>query len=173
MKKIKVFIAKFMFFLICAFPIISINKITVSASEDASLIIIDENLSLCLLREKPVETHALEIYKPTKYYDSITFYSTDGKHSAEVQYTLIGGYWYDSNTFQVTRTSDPTFSIVSVVLDASVQLYPNSISTGSNISDGKGYFWGSFELNAGYYFDGVWINDIPFDTCRVSFHATP
>ena len=164
-----------MVFITCAFQVTvtSVNKITVFASEDTPITILDVNLSLCFLHEKPVRNNALEIYKPASYYDFTTFYSADGKYSAGVQYTLTGGYWYNANTFQVTRTSSPTFNILSIELDTAIQADYNSISTESNNSSGNAYFWGTFELNAGHYLDGVWINDIPFNTCKVSFHATP
>lgn len=136
-------------------------------------IIADEDLLLCITTEESVQTYALEQYKTAYYYDVTTFSSTDRKYSARVSYTFNGGFWYNPNTYQVTRTSDPVFDIVQVDTDINVKATVNSISTGSYPSNGKAYFWATFKLSAGYYLEGAWIKGIDFNTSRISFNATP
>lgn len=123
----------------------------------------------------PMQLFGLEQYKSV-YDDMADYYEEPNHHTVmEFRCRLIGGIWYDSNTFQVTRVSNPTFQIVSMGTPMGIEPSCNDIQTGSNVISGKGYFWARFTLSGAYYDEkgACWFRDYYYGTHTISFYATP
>ena len=130
-------------------------------------------LHLLTETEAVVQPFALEQYKMVS--DTIIEYYTDTQFGTVMEFmgTLKGGIWYNPNTYQVTRTSSPTFNVELMNVPIGIVPSCNNIQTGSNVSGGRGYFYATYTLS-GVYVDesGVWGVNYDFGTHTFSFYAT-
>lgn len=123
-----------------------------------------------------VQTYALEQYKTAE--DFIVKYLTDSSVGTvlEVAATLKGGFWYNPNTYEVTRTNSPTFNVTAMNAVQGVSPSCNSISTGSSVINGggKAQFWARATFTGTYYDEhGMRWLTYNYGTERFSFTATP
>lgn len=101
--------------------------------------------------------YAVEQYKNVS--DFFVEYYKDKKYSTVMEFkaSLSGGIWYNPNTQQVTRTSKPTFKIEHMNVPLGISPFCNGIQTGSNVSNGKGYFWASYTCSGQAFANGLTI----------------
>lgn len=142
-------------------------------------IIGSKNLVLHIITEKSkkqdsITTFAYEQHKTVR--SEMFYFELTAQNGSRITVTseLSGGIWYNANTLKVTRVSNATYTILST--DPSIGVITNNFRTGSNVTNGKGYFWGecSFESHTQIIEQGVAINlDIPYGSKRVAFYAAP
>lgn len=155
-------------------PLFQQNNIT-----EIKRIIAEEQLTLHVFTE--TQNYALEQYKSVRS-DMQYFILWDKNYAVSLEVTseLVGGIWYNTNTGAVTRTSTPTYTILSKQCNSSsIETYANNFQTGSNVVSGKGHFWGSCSFGGQAY---VKAKDNPYEQIklvydfgskRVSFNAVP
>ena len=131
----------------------------------------DNELVAHLYQEKinSFQLYALEQSK--NVYDNITAYYKDNKYGTVMEFAckLSGTIWYNPNTYAVTRTSTPTFTVTYMGVPTGISPSCNSISTGSYVTNGKGYFWANFTVTG----EGISLIVYNYGTHKVSFYGTP
>lgn len=133
----------------------------------------EQELVLRIISETEMSTYAYDQYKSVR--SEMMYFILNDKNFAttiEVTSELVGGIWYNPNTFLVTNVSTPTYNILTMRTNAAgIQLSANNFRTGSSVQNGKGYFWGECS------FMGQNQDTLPlyydYGSKRVSFYATP
>lgn len=142
--------------------------------ESIKNILANENLRMHIIKEEitPIETYALEQFKTVEDF-IVDYYTANTGTVMEFACVLKGGIWYNPNTFQVTRTSSPTLDVTYMGVAPGIEPSCNSISTGSSVRSGKGYFWATFTLQGFFSDHGLEYLPLDYGTHTVSFYATP
>lgn len=96
------------------------------------------------------------------------FYAGVQPHKVEAE--LKGGIWYDEASGQVKRTTKATYNIIGTETGTKYSISANDFSTGSRVSNGKGYFWGKCSFT-GQMTDDYGIHHYAnFGSKQVSFY---
>lgn len=120
-----------------------------------------------------VSTFGLDRYKNVAS-DMIVFYLTsDNGIRLFVEAELKGGIWYDEASGQVKRTTKATYNIIGTETGTKYSISANDFSTGSRVSNGKGYFWGRCSFIGQMIDDYGMHHYANFGSKQVSFYATP
>ena len=118
---------------------------------------------------------ALEKYKIVS--DTMIDYFPEDEYNTVMEFngTLSGGIWYNPNTYEVTRVSQPTFKVNFMKGPDRVTVFCNNISTSSNVTGGKGYFSASFTCSGQAFIDeaGVWPIYYDYGRHSMAFYGTP
>lgn len=129
--------------------------------------VFEEGETYAYSRYKTVESDVIEFVLSDQY-DNTTLY---------VQAELTGGIWYNETTSEVTDVTSATYNILSTDCNGSWEILTNNFSTGSNVINGKGYFWGQCQFlgqGQSQSEDGIVIPiNLDYGTKRVEFYAIP
>ena len=159
----------------------TIDKFMVGDIESIFQIMREEELVLHLIstHQVPAENglYAYDKFKTVRS-DIIEFVLSDQYDNTTiyVQAELSGGIWYNEATGEVTNVTDSTYNILSIDCNGSWEILVNDFSTGSNVSDGKGYFWGQCRfLGQGQQnLNGITVTvDLDYGIKKVDFYAIP
>lgn len=143
--------------------------------EDIKSIMVVEGLRTHIFKEEfsLKSPYALEQSKTVS--DYIYDYYEEPQYRTVMEFACIlkGTIWYNPNTYAVTRTSTPVFNVT--VMNVPLKIVPscNSISTGSRVEKGKGYFWAKFTVTGVGYDSGIPVTKYNYGTHTVSFYGTP
>ena len=119
-----------------------------------------------------VSTYGLTRYKNVANDEFYFLLTADNGVTLEVLSELRGGIWYDEGTGEVKRTSTPTYTILEIYTNSVSNITANDFSTGSNVSNGKGLFWGRCSF-IGILIEQGFTFRANFGSKQVSFWAVP
>lgn len=121
----------------------------------------------------PIQPFAYEQYKTV--YDTLEDNYTDTKYGTSMDFAckLSGGMWYNPNIYQITRVAKPTFTTLYAMPPSGITPSVNEITTGSNIVNGKAYFWAHFQITGEGFIDGHYFDCYDYGSHTISFYAKP